>query len=416
MTSAPRFLFIGNGSTANRGCEAILLSTVDMLEEAFRGSAFVNCSYQDIRICKTPYLRRKNLIHRPHPNLYSIRGMLWQFRKRAFRHRFNFESYFKHADVVLALGGDNYSLDYGVPTQFFLANDVVMNAKKHLILWGASVGPFTNRPDFEAYVRGRLKRVTLICARESQTVAYLDSLGIRDNVCRMADPAFTLEPEEPTLTPEEQKILVSPHIGLNLSPLIARYWSHGKAWPEYAVDLVRHLLRKNEYPIALFPHVMQPLNNDYEFLKDVRDQLSEAQDRLVLVEPNHSCREYKWLISKCLVFAGARTHTTIASLSSCVPTLSLSYSMKSVGINEDIFGDHSWVLSLSDLEPHTLSERITDLVTRANDVRRHLQMVMPLYVKHAYDVLPRIRELIGSGAVAVTHVTRPSLATTKALR
>jgi colanic acid/amylovoran biosynthesis protein len=394
MSSAKTFLFIGNGSTANRGCEAILLSTIDMLEVAFSGSTFINCSYKDDRIGEAPYLRRSNLIHRPHPPRRTIRGILWQFRKRMFRHRFNFQGLLTRADAVFALGGDNYSLDYGVPMEFFRANEVVVNAKKPLVLWGASVGPFTSKPDFERYAREKLKRVDLICARESQTIEYLDSLGIRDNVCRVVDPAFILEPEEPTLSPEEHKILERPHIGLNLSPLLARYREYRKPWPEHAADLAAHLFTRTRYPIALVPHVMQSRNNDYEFLKGIRDQLPKQRDRLVLVGPNYSCRQYKWLISKCLVFAGARTHATIAALSSRVPTLSLSYSMKSIGINEDLFGSRMWAVALSELDPPTFSDRISELIMRAEEVRRYLQAVMPDYIKRAYDAVPRLANML----------------------
>lgn len=403
MSNTQKFLFMGNGGTANRGCEAILLSTIAMLEARFPGSRYINSSYGDSRIRATPYLHRGNVLHRPHPEVRSVCGMFWQFRKRMLGHQFNFQKYLRHANIVLALGGDNYSLDYGVPTAFFEANKIVLAAKKPLVIWGASIGPFTGDSAFETYAKEELKRVNLICARESRTVDYLDSLGIRDNVCRVADPAFLLEPEEPALTLDELKILESPHIGLNLSPLLARYQEYGKPWAQHAADIIRQILRTQHYPIALIPHVMQRNNDDYEFLKITRERLAAEGGRLRLVGPNHSSREYKWLISKCLVFFGARTHATIAALSSCVPTLSLSYSMKSIGLNEDIFGDRAWLVPLSELKPVPLSERISELVTKADDVRRYLETVMPSYAKHACDALPQLTDLLEQATTRVQH-------------
>ena len=54
---------------------------------------------------------------------------------------------------------------------------------------------------------------------------------------------------------------------------------------------------------------------------------------------NHTASEYKGLISNCFVFIGARTHSTIASRSSYVPTVAIAYSVKAYGILKDIFGE-----------------------------------------------------------------------------
>ena len=45
-------------------------------------------------------------------------------------------------------------------------------------------------------------------------------------------------------------------------------------------------------------------------------------------------REAKWLISKCDWFCGTRMHSTIAGLSSGVPTSTLAYSGKAQGVFE----------------------------------------------------------------------------------
>ena len=45
------------------------------------------------------------------------------------------------------------------------------------------------------------------------------------------------------------------------------------------------------------------------------------------------------IISKCRFFVVARTHATIAAYSTGVPTIVISYSVKSRGIARDLFGD-----------------------------------------------------------------------------
>ena len=62
------------------------------------------------------------------------------------------------------------------------------------------------------------------------------------------------------------------------------------------------------------------------------------QEKIFVIPPIYNAPETKWIISKMKFFAGARTHSTIAALSSYVPTLSFAYSIKAKGINKDIFG------------------------------------------------------------------------------
>ncbi len=63
------------------------------------------------------------------------------------------------AAAVLSVGGDNYSLDYGVPKLFTGLDDIVLEKRKPLAIWGASVGPFDTMPDYERYMSRHLREV-----------------------------------------------------------------------------------------------------------------------------------------------------------------------------------------------------------------------------------------------------------------
>ena len=74
------------------------------------------------------------------------------------------------------------------------------------------------------------------------------------------------------------------------------------------------------------------------------------QDVLFLLE-DMSCEQLKGYIAKCRFFIGARTHSTIAAYSSCVPTLVVGYSVKAIGIARDLFGiEDNYVISVQSLE------------------------------------------------------------------
>jgi polysaccharide pyruvyl transferase WcaK-like protein len=77
------------------------------------------------------------------------------------------------------------------------------------------------------------------------------------------------------------------------------------------------------------------------------------------------------------VFAGARTHATIAAISSGVPTLSLGYSTKAFGLNQDIFGSQDYCVHPGEFSPAAVSDRLVALYRSADRVREHLAKVLP---------------------------------------
>jgi len=73
-------------------------------------------------------------------------------------------------------------------------------------------------------------------------------------------------------------------------------------------------------PTYLIPHVTNPTSNDYAFMQRALSQIKDRNSNIILVPPDYNAAETKWIISRMTLFAGARTHSTIAALSSgCQP-------------------------------------------------------------------------------------------------
>ena len=271
-----------------------------------------------------------------------------------------------------------------------------------MVLWGASVGPFTNDPDFERRMRDHLMLFDLILARESETVAYLASLGIVDQVRLVADPAFVLKAERPACAAELMRFLNRRPIGLNLSPLVGRYRMDGGAsWTAVVKACVDQLLKANVGPILLVPHVVLHGDDDYAFLEDIRNLTEAGQDQLMIVPPNLRASEYKWVISKLRAFIGARTHATIAALSSNIPTISIGYSMKSSGINKDIFTSNRWVIPVQDVTPFSLVSKLKELTEVEVDVRELLVNRIPSMSMRARSAAGHVSEMLTRRAGSV---------------
>lgn len=396
----PLFILFGNGPLQNRGCEAILRSTIDLLQDEFGPCRFVNSLPYPNTFDNTVNLPAEVIHQVPEP---AKKEDLRRFRLSWFKHQFKkrfcpppkelFEGYLDEAAAMLCLGGDNFTLDYGYPERYFMANRAVFRHGKPVVIWGASVGPFSERRRFERYAIRELKKVSLICAREPETVRYLAGIGIEDNVRQITDPAFALKPVPVTDDSTLLKMTEQPCIGANFSPMMARYCTQGQCWKDCVCECIQMLLEQQDLPIVLIPHVFLPDNNDYDFMRTIVQKLDVPKDRLYLVGPEYNAQQLKWIISQMSLFMGCRTHSTIAALSSHVPTLSIGYSMKAGGINQDIFGNADWIIPVNALNPACLCEKTRSLLDAQTEIRDYLENVMPSYKRNARQAATYLRNL-----------------------
>ena len=400
----PLFILAGNGPYENRGCEAIVRGTVEILRHYFGESIFVVVShYQSnfqLELQKTNEINDA-IIHKKIIRSRKRFEPIW-FLQTAFRFLYpkgkryviyrEMLPYLKEAKAVLSVGGDNYSLDYGVPTLFTDLDNLVLSKNKPIIIWGASIGPFSNMPKYEDIIIKHMRNVTGIFARESLTIAYLSNNGIKKNVYKVADPAFLMNSQKP-LTRKFSMEIPPKAIGINLSPLMARYVTNGdlNKWIGYAAKIIKEVSEKTKRPIFLVPHVTSPHTSDYEFIKNV---LSKIEKRIELIPPELNAAELKWVISQMSMFVGARTHSTIAALSSCVPTLSFAYSIKAKGINQDIFGHTKYCLDPHQLRPDVVANKVGEIIQNSEEIKNELNTKIPKVKKLAMDAGKYLKKII----------------------
>lgn len=368
LSRHPSFVLAGNGPYLNRGCEAIVRGTVDIIRTIFGSSSFTALSFfegrkQFFEQASSEY--DEDIEHKPiKPFVGRYNPLRGYYKLKRILGVPDGKVYYEanrdiicSSDAVLSIGGDNYSLDYGMPWLFTIFDDYVLSLQRPLILWGASVGPFHKAPDYEVYMKEHLRRATAIFARESITVEYLDRLGVRTNVYLVADPAFMMKPLEiPGFHVEEDAI------GLNFSPLMAKFATAGNMalWRHKVAEILTAVRKRYNKQIYLIPHVTISGNDDHVFMQEALDLLDDRSG-IILAPATLNAQATKWLISKLRVFAGARTHATIAALSSGIPTLTFGYSIKAHGINRDLYGNDDYCLEADQCEANPVIERLTDL-------------------------------------------------------
>ena len=287
-------------------------------------------------------------------------------------------------DAMFSIGGDNYAIDYGYE---IIERLMVMNRRAQdkgipVIIWGASIGPFSRNPAFEERIARHLSDIELIVVREPISHEYLASLGVESNVKLAPDPSYAVESLQPELPADIESMVSGKFIGLNLSPLIAKYHNNNDldAWRGDASLLIAGILEEFHYPVLLIPHVTSPTGNlwidDELFLQSIRAKLSSDQQSRVAVAPGYfSCEELKWIISQAYVFVGSRTHSTLAAFSTGVPCISIAYSQKAWGVNQWIFGNCDWVIPSEGLTAEVLVTKMSLLIQRREQIRQETEQV-----------------------------------------
>lgn len=377
-----RFYLSGQRTFGNRGCEAIVRSTVGLLAGQF-GKVEVLVPSVDIASDRAQWPDAEASGVRFVPAYLPTQARYWvqlqrlpvPLLKRA-GWPFPMPNWLRRdlsgVDAVLAVGGDNYSLDYRIPSPIMALDHFAMDLGKPVVLWGGSVGPFEREPALVGPMRRHLSRMRYVAARESVSHAYLtDTLGL-GNVIRMADPAFTLVAEPVDVKPFWPRHLTGV-LGLNVSQLIERYRRPDQDIRGAVAELIRHAVADHGLGVLLVPHVNALAGDnrggDAEYMAALLEQLGDLGDAVTMMPSTFNAAQSKYVIGQLRCFIGARTHATIAALSSGVPTVSIAYSVKARGINRDLFGNEDMVLPTPDVSAATLRAALAWLLREEDALR-----------------------------------------------
>lgn len=224
----------------------------------------------------------------------------------------------------------------------------------------------------------RLRKVDLVTVRENTSLEYLRSIGVVENVRRVADPAFQL-PAHAEGSISLASLQTNRIVGIGMSALVSRYGSSEDKYVAAFTAFGKALLSDTNTHLVLVPHVIlkEKSGNDELVCQQIAARLPD-NDRVTLLNHKYNACQMKHVISQCDYFIGARMHSTIASLSSCIPTISIGYSTKSYGINKDIFGHTDYVLPISDLDERSLMAKFILLCNKRYEIVKQLRRQLPL--------------------------------------
>lgn len=370
-----KYVLYGNGGSGNHGCEAIVRGTESLINKPLIISSVAK--NEDDKYGLNQFAKVIDAKSNKYSKLQFIKSYITLKIKGDYTYMDvlpylnTIKELSKQSNVALSVGGDNYC--YSNQSFYGVLHKAYKSKGFKTVLWGCSVEPDVTKIE---KVANDLKSYNLIVARESITYKALKDIGA--NVVIAPDPAFYMQPE---ICDINQEFYENDIVGINISPLIiSNESSKGKTYENYK-NLIDYILSSTNKNIALIPHVVWDNNDDREVMKMLLDDFNN-NPRIISIK-DHKAPELKYIISKCQMFVGARTHATIAAYSSMVPTLVVGYSVKARGIAKDLFGtSDNYVLPVQSLtDGNQLVNSFKWLEENQSNIRKHLEEFIPKYIE-----------------------------------
>jgi colanic acid/amylovoran biosynthesis protein len=301
------------------------------------------------------------------------------------------------ADLILSLaGGDSFSDIYGIANFLYvtLPQVLILLMRKDLILMPQTLGPYKGRIA-KLIAKYILNHAKTVFSRDYASLQEIKTLpGVRNDAGRLRfcyDVGFVLDPVKPA----HMNIVGLPTkrrdnsfiVGFNVSGLLYmggytrnNMFGLKRDYDEIVHKVIDHLIKQKNVLVMLVPHVFGSRENTesdstvcQQIYKDLKDEYGE---NLALVQGNYNQNEIKYIIGLCDFFIGSRMHACIAALSQSIPTVSIAYSKKFIGVMETI-GAESLVADPRVLGIDEIIKVIDDTVAKKDAVRKHLEETMP---------------------------------------
>lgn len=382
MTHSKKYYFPIHLDGGNRGCEAIAKGTIEIIglkKDEYIG--LCNNIQLDTKLGLASICTLKGAKHIGlFPKGMNIirRVLCGDAVANQARYSMLYDKFLDQttsSDVCLITGGD--MLCYGNNQLNYIVNRL-SEQKKPVVLWGCSFGKENLTPEKKEV----LTKFTAVTARESLTFDYLANELNLKNISLFPDPAFVLQPQAIEL-PDYFDGNV---LGINISNFVSKDSMSENGFFPHFTDFIDYVLKNTELTVVLIPHVFWRGQDDREVCNMVKGNFA-TNNRVKIFDTEHlNYCQIRYVISKCTCFIGARTHSMISAYSTCTPALALGYSIKSkgivkdLGLNEKLVVDYRSVKSADDL-----IARFKYLMENLNEIKEHLNIIMPTYTKKAYE-------------------------------
>ncbi|MEW2920658.1 polysaccharide pyruvyl transferase family protein [Muricauda sp. ANG21] len=349
-----KILLYGIWGVYNYGCEAIVRGTVNSFSKMYPGATIYYASFNIEDDARRLSGCNVSLVQRPFKNPLYKRAIRKLLSYMGVEYHIYVDSFdlIDNYDMVVSIGGDMYTISSSgeYPYSLMKFGDEVLARGKKYILWGCSIGPFEAKPKVLLLMKKHLTNVSLIVGREVSTIEYLKALGITENVIYAPDPAYKVAVENEKVM-EEPVLGDIKVIGINLSPLSSLYFTRNidEAISNQANTIIS-LIESFSCSVILLPHVLSnhEKDDDYGYLKGIYEIVNNKYpEKITIVNNDPGFIGLKETLKTCDVVIAARMHCAVNAITCKVPAIFLSYSKKSQGMANLVYGNSNFVMDLA---------------------------------------------------------------------
>lgn len=277
-------------------------------------------------------------------------------------------------DLVIALGGDDFTEDYGWKGPIIHA--VMFNLLKieglKVVMLGQTMGPYHSFR--KPVMKKLLSKVDNIYPRDPITYNYLR--GFRLNNINIMDDLALLP-----LTKQETKERTKEYITYCPSELIYRYSKEGKRqdWIDFNLFMIDKLMNKYiDKKLVILAHVLKPKHvDDRIIVNELYSLVKDKYKNRIVVESNelypYEVRSY---IQQSLFTVSSRMHPIVSSIQCEIPAIALSYSSKYWGIIGERYELGEYIIDVRHLNYDEMKERFVELMEKIEDEYEKIQGIM----------------------------------------
>ena len=306
-------------SSANKGCEALVYSFLDIIRGVLTTSDVVY-NFSGTELGHVPeYFSEIHFI--------NVDPKLKDFK-------FRYIKFLKECDIIFDVTmGDSFSDIYSKQYYDYLVihKRISQFLCKKYILLPQTYGPFKEKGSSEKAMKVFRNSAKIYCRDEISQKLLVDKFNIKNSELA-SDMAFVL--------PYNKKLYAfsdKNKIGINVSGLLYKGGFNKENQFELSLNykrLMNQILSTlfTRYEVHLIPHVIDLKEDAYDDDYKICKILQEKYPKTILAPAFNTPIEAKSYISNMKIFIGSRMHSTIASFSSGVVTIPISYSRKFEGL------------------------------------------------------------------------------------
>lgn len=336
-------------NVGNKGCEALSYGFLELLNQIAEESHSKITCYVFVTFPARSILKIKKAVRKSLPTVEFSHLTIKPFFYRVIKGKIIFLTQISKLDFAFDFtAGDSFTDIYG-RKRFFdrtKMKEQIINKNVPFILGSQTIGPF-NDDDVKKMAVMVISKCKEVFVRDRLSYDYVKEISGRTPILT-TDVAFFLPYKRRNIQSDKIKI------GINPSGLL---WEGGYTrdnqfgltidYRKYIITVIDKLLATQKYDIYLIPHATSEktnfADNDLIAIKELKDQYPN----LIYDGDYQNSIDAKSYISGMDLFIGARMHATIASFSSGVPVIPVSYSRKFEGLYNSL--DYPYVISATKL-------------------------------------------------------------------